>query len=220
LADTKEVRADDTFDLALARHLTRNGGEVVLNGFELSQPERIIVVTGPNNGGKTTLARTFGQVHYLASLGLPVPARSAQLFLPDRIFTLFEREEDITTLRGKFEDELFRMREILDRATPNSILILNEAFGSTTVHDAITVGSRVMSKIIDREALCLFVTFVDELATLSDTIVSMMSTVSPEDPSVRTFKVIRKPPDGLAYAAAIAEKYGLGHDRLVRRIRG
>jgi DNA mismatch repair ATPase MutS len=220
ISTDKRVRADDTFDLALARRLSSEGETIVLNGFELRDRERVIVITGPNNGGKTTLARTVGQLHYLASLGLPVPARSAALFVPDQIFTLFEREEDIATLRGKFEDELFRMHEILERATEDSILVLNEAFGSTTRHDAIAVGSRIMAEIIDREAICVFVTFVDELASLSDSIVSMMSTVFPEDPSVRTFKVIRKPPDGSAYAAAIAEKYGLGHDQLVRRIRG
>ncbi|MGH2930493.1 MAG: MutS-related protein, partial [Solirubrobacteraceae bacterium] len=217
-ARRKELRVLDTFDLALAAKLVSEGATVVTNDIELAGPERAIVVSGPNNGGKTTFARTFGQLHHLAALGLPVPGREAQLFLPDRIFTHFEREEEIETLRGKFEDELHRIREILGEATGASILVMNESFGSTTLRDARLVGGEVVGQILKLDALCVFVTFVDELASLGEGTVSMMSTVVAEDPAVRTFKVVRKPADGLAYAAAIAEKHGLSYEALKRRI--
>ena len=217
-ASSKEVRAADTFDLALARKLVSERKPVVTNDFRLEGRERIFVVTGPNQGGKTTFARTFGQLHHLACVGCPVPGSAARLFLFDRMFTHFEKEEDLTAMSGKLEDDLIRIGTILQAATSDSIVILNETFASTTLHDARFLGTKLLTKVTRLDALCVYVTFVDELASLGEQIVSMMSTVVPENPAERTHKVVRKPADGLAYALALARKHDLTYEQLRGRL--
>lgn len=219
VADTAgNVYAYATFDIALAYKLAEQDKVPVCNDFMLTGKERILIVSGPNQGGKTTFARTFGQLHYMASLGCPVPGSKVGVMQFDSIYTHFEREENIETHRSKFEEDLVRIHAIIKAASERSIIILNEIFSSTTLQDALFLCRHIMQHLIRLNAYCVWVTFIDELVSLSDTAVSMVSTVVPHNPAIRTFKIIRKVPDGMAYALSIAEKYHVTYNQLKERI--
>ena len=217
--DREQVCATDMFDLVLARNLAGKGIPVV-NDFTLNAPERILIITGPNQGGKTTYARTVGQIHHLALLGLSIPCSSARLLLCDQLFTHFGREEDSASGNGQLLADLKRLKPILDRATAASLIVINEIFASTTAADASKLAIRMMRRIIEIGALAVCVTFLDELSSMGPETVSMMSTVDPENTSLRTFRIVRKPADGLAYALHIAGKHHLTYDQLMGRLNG
>jgi DNA mismatch repair protein MutS len=218
-AESKRESAIAAFDLALAEKLRRERQCVVTNDYWLDGAERIIVITGPNQGGKTTFARTFGQLHHLASLGLPVPGAEARLLLFDRLFTHFEREEDMKNLRGKLHDDLFRIHRILGQATPRSIIVMNEIFSSTSLQDAVFLSRKIIARIIELDALAIYVTFIEELSRLAPQTISMLSEIGGDGGTTRTFRVRRQPADGRSYAVSLAYRYRLTDDQLRERLK-
>lgn len=214
------IVAKGAFDVMLAR--ARHGDPaavVVRNDIRLDDPERLIVVTGPNQGGKSTFARMVGQLAYLTALGCPVPGTRARMLLPDKVFTHFVHEDDIADAGGALAQELARMREILDAVTDRSVVVMNESFSSTTAADAVSIGGEVVRRLIDRGATGVYVTFLEELADFGPEVVSMVAGVDSDADATRTFRIERRPPDGLAYAAAVAHRHGLTYDAIRERVR-
>jgi DNA mismatch repair protein MutS len=107
----------------------------------------------------------------------------------------------------------------MERSTSYSVVILNEIFTSTALEDAIYLSRQIMHTLVDLDLLAVWVTFVDELASCSEQTVSMASSVVAHDPASRTFKILRKPADGLSHAMSIAQKHGVTYQRLKERLR-
>ena len=221
VAGESRVDVRRTFDLALAEKRmseTADPAPVVPNDFRLTPLEQIAIITGPNQGGKTTLARAIGQVFYLASLGCPVPGESAVIPAIDGVFTHFERAESAGSGRGQLKDDLIRLRSILDHATASSVVILNEVFTSTTFDDALYLSSEMLMRLQGLGALVVLVTFLVELQAGDPKRASFVALVDPHDPTRRTYRIIRNPGDGLSYAATLAERHRLTYPQLRERL--
>jgi len=211
------LQAAGTFDVLLAHKLAGTGELPVTNDATLDGGEQLLVVTGPNQGGKTTFARTIGQLHHLAALGLPVPGRAVALRPPAAILTHFERGDRTGDLRGRLEDEVTRMARLLGAVTAGSLVILNEMFSSTGRLDARAMSTDVLRAVLDAGATGVCVTFIDELSRLDPRIVSLVTGIDAESAG-RTFRIARGRADGEAYALALAARYGLTRDQLRARI--
>ena len=211
-----DLKAMDCFDLALAMD---KADKIVTNSFTLTAPEQILIVSGPNQGGKTTFARSFGQIHFLSSLGVSVPGREADIFLCDQVLTHFEREEDLVNLSGKLQDDLMRLHEILEAATDKTVVIINEIFASTTLADALQLGRHMLDALVEKGAPALVVTFLEELVDYGPQTVSMVTTVTNDEKHRRTFRILRQAPDGQAFALQIAARHGLTYEQLERRLK-
>jgi hypothetical protein len=213
------IEARALVDLALALRHVPVGEPVVANDFVLGSGERLAVITGPNQSGKTALARAIGQLARLAATGVPVPAASAHLALADGVYTLFARAEDPADLTGRLEAELLRARAILSAVGPASVVIINEAFASTTADDALALDRALLAELKVRSTTAVLVTFLGELASVDDATVSLGGIPDPDDPARPTYRFERRPADDLAHARVVATAHHLDHETVRERVR-
>lgn len=218
LSCKKTVNVIGGYDLALAYKCSGFATTVVPNDFYQRDEERVSLLTGPNQGGKTTFARAFGQIFFLASIGCPVPCEKAELFPVDNIFTHFSVEENLDKNAGRLKEELIRLKNIMKNVSAGSVVIINELFATTTSHDAYMMGKKILEYFISVDCICLYVTHIHELVSVSEKIISLVATVNTDMKTTRTYKIVRKPTDGCAYANSIVEKYNLAYSQIKERI--
>ena len=205
---TGQEHAEQIYDLALAHDLLRNHSVPVTNQWHLDDDELITVVTGPNNGGKTTYTRSIGQLYLITALGLPVGASAAQLTPPPSIATIFSEQEAADRMTGRLEEEIINLQHFLGDAKAQALLLANEVFSSTSVDDAVILGRLLIERCQQKQVRCIIVTFVEALAVQAPGVVSLVA-LSDETALQRSFRLERRPPQGRALALELAAQYGL-----------
>jgi MutS domain V len=152
--------ASGLYDVCLSLHL---GEPVVGNDIELGG-RSLLVITGANQGGKSTLLRAIGLAHLMMQCGLFVGARALRADVRDGLFTHFIREEDDTMQSGKLDEELRRMSAIVDEIHPGSLLLCNESFASTSEREGSEIARQVTRAFMDAGIKVVFVTHLFDLA--------------------------------------------------------
>ncbi len=150
--------------------LTGSNDRFVPNDLYLnSTTDSILVLTGPNMGGKSTYLRQAALIVILAQMGSFVPARSARLSVVDRIFTRIGAADNLARGRSTFMVEMTETAAILNTATPNSLILLDEVGRGTATYDGLAIAWAAIEYIHARtRAKTLFATHYHELTELAD----------------------------------------------------
>jgi DNA mismatch repair ATPase MutS len=114
-----------------------------------AQASLLVVITGANQGGKSTFLRALGCAQLMMQAGMFVAARAFTGAVAVGVYTHFKREEDESMVMGKFDEELFRMSNIVNRIEPGSLLLCNESLSSTNEREAAIVGGDIVEGLLD-----------------------------------------------------------------------
>ncbi len=215
-AGDERMYARGLYDLALACVNTREQRETVSNDMEYREGERFFVLTGPNQGGKTTFARSLGQLVYFAKMGLDVPAAGANVHYFSGILTHFSVEESVETGRGKLKEELVRLSPMMAASSRDSFVVINELFTTAANYDACIMGRRVLEHFAAGQCRGIYVTHLKELAEDGEGIVSLRAML--DEHGRQSFRIARSAAAESASAVNQVNKYGLTYEQLKERL--
>ncbi len=240
--DDRHLEAADFYNIVLALRLVPHDAhgqappdiseDLVLNSAYFNDESRIQILTGPNQGGKTTFTQGIGLLQVLAQCGIFVPARSAALSPADWIVTHFPAEERGLLNTGRLGEEAERFARMFEEITSRSVILLNESLTSTSPGE----GEYLAEDIV--RALCVLGTrgiFATHLHGLAERIESLNREFQGKSrlgslvagiredagsaSAVRTYHIRSGPPEGKSFARDIAEQYGISFDQIAKRLR-
>jgi DNA mismatch repair ATPase MutS len=159
-SDSAALSAQGLYDVCLTLRL-----ETRVVGNDLAADNKVLlIITGANQGGKSTFLRSVGLSYVMMQCGMFVPAERFSASLCSAIFTHYKREEDATMKKGKLDEELSRMSEIADHIGPGCILLCNESFSSTNEREGSEIARQVISALLEAGIRVFLVTHLFELA--------------------------------------------------------
>ena len=146
----------------------------IANSLNLSQQRRMLIITGPNMGGKSTYMRQTALIALLAYMGSFVPASNAIIGPIDRIFTRIGASDDLASGRSTFMVEMTETANIMHNATEHSLILMDEIGRGTSTYDGLSLAWACVEMLVNQiKAMTLFATHYFELTQLPEQINSI-----------------------------------------------
>jgi hypothetical protein len=159
-AAQQALSARQLYDACLSLNIE---ARVVGNDLE-ADAKSLVMITGANQGGKSTFLRSVGLAQLMMQCGMFVPAQSFRANVCNGIFTHYKREEDASMQSGKLDEELARMSDIADDVTPSSMVLFNESFAATNEREGSQIARQVVRALTSEGIKVVFVTHLYDLA--------------------------------------------------------
>jgi DNA mismatch repair ATPase MutS len=159
-AGESALSGNGVYDPSLA--LTTDSG-IVPNDIA-ADGKQLVIMTGANRGGKSTLLRALGLAQIMTQCGMFVAAKSFRASLCHGVFTHFKREEDAAMKSGKLDEEMARMSFIVDHLKPHALVLLNESFASTNEREGSEIARQITRALLDSKVKVIYVTHMFDLA--------------------------------------------------------
>lgn len=198
IIDRKHIRFEGLVELSLAINTLRCPVDNSLQATD----KRLVVITGANQGGKSTYLRSIGIAQIMMQCGMFVPAKSFAGGLYSRVFTHFTRREDSAMNSGRLDEELGRMDRIIDNLTKDSILFLNESFATTTEKEGSIIAEDITTALYERGIRVMMVThlmaFAQSCYAKQPEHAMFLSAERKED-GERTYRMIEQEPELTSY---------------------
>lgn len=197
-ADERRLSFRGLYDVCLALSIDARVTGNALDG----DGKQLVLITGANQGGKSTFLRSLGLAQLMMQCGMLVAAETFSATIRDRLFTHYKREEDPGMEMGKFEEELNRMSEILDHVTVRSMVLFNESFASTNEREGSEIAMQIISGLLEKGVKIGFVTHMHALAEgfyEKHMALAIFLRAERKDDGERTFKLIEAEPLQTSY---------------------
>ena len=209
-----EVGEDDRFEVQAGRHpVLETMSSFVPNDLSLDNKRRFLLLTGPNMGGKSTYLRQAALISILAQAGSFVPAERARIGLVDRVFTRVGAHDDIRRGRSTFMVEMIEVAHILRRATPRSLVLLDEIGRGTSTFDGLAIAWAVTEDVATRVGCrCLFATHYHQLVGLEEEVEGLVNVhvqVAQKGDELRFLYTVADGPCDDSYGVQVAALAGL-----------
>lgn len=188
----------------------------VPNDLTFSNDERMAVITGPNMGGKSTYMRQIALIVLLAHTGCYVPAESAKIGPIDRIFTRIGSSDDLASGRSTFMVEMTETANILNNATPCSLVLMDEIGRGTSTFDGLSLAWACAAHLAQKlRAYTLFATHYFELTALPeqfDGVVNLHLNATEHNDNIIFMHKVQEGPASQSYGLQVAKLAGIPQD--------